>query len=415
MIIRRNRRGFLRNALGVSLGTSTLVGIDAIAPRFLLQAAKASGQASESILVVVQLSGGNDGLNTVIPFRDDEYRKQRPELSIGEGEVLGLTEDLGLHPAMRGFADLHEDGLLTIVQGVGYDQPNRSHFESMDIWHTCHRKTETRLDGWLGRFLEIAAPDGDVPALHFGRNQQPLALHSRQLRVPSVQSLDEFRLKGANRVEFRQLIEELAEPANSREEDDLLGFIETSTSSALVASRQVEHALKSYTSSFSYPETELAKKLSIVAQLIDSGLSTRIYYVELDGFDTHAAQAETHAILLKEWSDAVSTFVRDVTEHGHGDRVCVMSFSEFGRRVSENASGGTDHGAAAPMLLAGGGLQAGITGAQPSLTDLVDGDLKHSVDFRRVYAAVLRDWLLADPTEVIGGDFSPLSIFEPAV
>ncbi len=403
-----NRRRFIQSSLGASL----VVGVDSAAPNFLLRAAENSRPGDETILVVVQLSGGNDGLNTVIPFADDAYRERRPTLAIPSSDVLKLTDVAGLHPALRPMADLFEDGLLSIIQGIGYANPNRSHFESMDIWHTCRRKDEPRSHGWLGRFLDghATGAGGDVPAIHFGHGQQPLALAARDVRVPSVKALDEFKLKSQRQEAFRSLIEELAS-APARQTSDLLSFVQSSTSAALVASKRVEEASQDYATSVDYPETELARKLRIVAQLIDSGLATRIYYVELDGFDTHAQQADTHSILLREWGGAVSSFVRDVSDHGHADRVCVMSFSEFGRRVSENASGGTDHGAAAPLFLAGGGLKPGFHGEQPSLTDLEDGDLKYHTDFRQVYASILDDWLGVAPEPILGQDFPPLGIF----
>ncbi len=402
-----DRRRFLRTSLGASLA----VGVHARVPKFLLRAAEASSQNSERILVVVQLSGGNDGLNTVVPYANDIYQRSRPKLALGKSQVVKIDDEIGLHPELTGMRELLEQGRLTIVQGVGYEQPNRSHFESMDIWHTCQRKQEKRIDGWLGRFLDQASSasglsGGDVSALHFGRNQQPFALAARNIRVPSVTSLDEFQLRGSDREALRQLISSLPTQVN-----DLLSFVQSSTSAAMVASQRVAQASQGYKSETKYPESALAEKLRVVAQLIDSGFSTRIYYVELDGFDTHAQQAVAHGLLLKEWSGAVTAFINDLQTHGHAERVCVMNFSEFGRRLAENASEGTDHGAAAPMFLCGGGVQAGLVGSQPSLADLVDGDIQYSIDFRQVYATVLRRWLGADATQILGAEYADLPLF----
>lgn len=405
--MRTSRRDFLKDALRVS----AVLSIGAATPRFLLNAAAAAESTAngDSILVVVQLSGGNDGLNTVVPFSDDVYRKNRPKLALPETQVLKISDRFGLHPSLAGFRDLFDRGELGIVQGVGYPEPNRSHFESMDIWHTCHRKAERRPEGWLGRYLDASlAPRGqDVAALHLGSEAQPLALAGRRVRVPSVTSLDRFRLS-ANDPKLEQAVGEMA--AAERKADDLLGFVGTSAVGALAASREVERARGSYAASSEYPDTSLASKLKTIAQLIDAGLGTRVFYVTLDGFDTHAQQADTHALLLGELSGAVNAFLRDLDGHGHAPRVLVMCFSEFGRRVEENASAGTDHGAAAPMFLAGKKVKAGLVGEHPSMTDLENGDLKFHTDFRTVYAAVLENWLKWPSKEVLGETWTPADV-----
>lgn len=365
-------------------------------PSVLLRAASAPGRA-DRVLVVVQLSGGNDGLNTVIPFADDAYRRARPTLAVAD--ALKIDDAVGFHPALRGFADLLEAGRLAVVQGVGYPEPNRSHFESMDIWHTCrHKGREPRTEGWLGRALK---PGDDDPAIHLGGEPQPLALASATLRVPSIASLEEFKLHGE--VDASELVER-------PRDDDLLEFVRAGTASALASAARVAEAARSYRPAVEYPDTALAHKLRTVAQLVDAGLKTRVYYVMLDGFDTHAKQADAHAALLRILGDAVSAFDRDASEHGH--RVLTMAFSEFGRRLEENASAGTDHGAAAPMFLAGG-VRAGLVGEHPSLADLDEGDVKHHTDFRRVYAAVLEKWLSVESAPVLGGAFEPVEAIKP--
>ncbi|MCB9940756.1 MAG: DUF1501 domain-containing protein [Planctomycetaceae bacterium] len=406
--MRSNRREFLRT----TLGSSAILSLGATLPDFLRAAAATGTDDKDTILVVVQLSGGNDGLNTVIPFSDPAYKKARPTLAIPTSDVLKIDDTLGFHPSARGLADLLEDDSLAIVQGVGYDNPNRSHFESMDIWHTCQRKSDTRTTGWLGRYLDAtqANKSGASLALHLGHEKQPLALTATGVSVPSISSLESFRLNDSGDKEVRSTISKLA-ASKQDESDSLLGFLQSTTTVALAASQRVEQASRDYKTPVTYPDSELAKKLKTVAQLIDSGLGTRVYYVTLDGFDTHSQQPAAHAALLSQLGGAVSSFVKDIDHHGQSDRVAVLAFSEFGRRVAENASEGTDHGAAAPMFLAGKKVRAGLIGKHPSLTDLEDGDLKFHTDFRQVYATVLESWLGWPNESVLGGKFKTVEAF----
>lgn len=405
-----SRRQFLNSTAGV-------VSVSGVVPSFLFEAcAAAEGQSTESVLVVIQLSGGNDGLNTAVPFKNELYREARPTLAVAEDDVLKIGGELGFHPAARGLADLLEDGRLGIVQGVGYPEPNRSHFESMDIWHSCRRKGEARSDGWLGRFLTATRKTagqrksgGDVAAVHLGPEKQPLALASQDVPVPSIKSLDRFRLN-SDAALLRDAVAELA-AAPTATDNGLLDFVQASTQSALAASRRVEAAGKSYKPAVSYPESGLAQKLRTVAQLIDAGLQTRVYYVTLDGFDTHSQQAAAHAGLLRQFSDALAAFVGDLDAHGHGDRVATLAFSEFGRRLAENASEGTDHGAAAPLFVAGNLVRTGLIGEHPGLDDLLDGDVKFHTDFRQVYAGLLTDWLKVDSGPIVGMEYQPVALF----
>ena len=249
----------------------------------------------------------------------------------------------------------------------------------------------------------------DVAGLHLGSERQPLALAALHVQVPSVRSLDRFRLQDAGDVELRKTVEMLA-GVKGAAKSDLLDFIQANATAALASSKRISEALGRYKTSVKYPSTGLAESLKSVAQLIDAGLSTRVYYVALDGFDTHSEQKDAHAGLVGELSGALAAFVQDLSEHGHVDRVLVASFSEFGRRVRENASRGTDHGAAAPMFLAGGRVRAGLIGKHPSLTDLDDGDLKHHTDFRQVYAAILRDWLEWKTEAILDGKYEPVAV-----
>lgn len=418
-----SRRSFLKHAMS----SASLVALSPAIPQFLMSASARAAEASgETILVVVQLSGGNDGLNTLIPYADDAYLKGRPSLKIGKETVRKIDDYVGLHPSMEGMSKLLEGGQLGIVQGCGYPNPDRSHFSSMDVWHTADRETANtgmmsgsgpgaRATGWIGRCFDVQSlggAGGDLPGLHLGAgsNRLPLALVGADVRVASVQALEGFKLEDGGNARLRAAVQAAA-AAKRATGDDLISFLQRGTLSALQSSQQVQDSLKNYSTDISYPDTGLARRLKTVAQLIDAGLGTRVYYLELDGFDTHANQAAAHASLLTELSGALSAFSQDLDKHGHGKRVLTMTFSEFGRRVRENASQGTDHGAAAPMFLAGGRVKPGLLGKAPSLTDLDnEGDLKFTTDFRSVYAGVLEQWLGVASASVLGPGFAPLAV-----
>ncbi len=400
------RREFLK----ASAAGAAVLTFGGTAPHPLLAAARQN--RLDRILVVIELQGGNDGLNTVVPFSEDLYRKLRPRLAIPKASVLNIADGLGLHSSLRGFADLLEANQLAIVQGVGYDGPNRSHFESMDIWHTCQRKEETRVDGWLGRFLESKsnAAGTDPSALHLGGDKQPFALMSRTVRTPSIRSLEQFRLQGSEDMEFRKAVQELS--AVRREAgNDLLDFVQSSTSSAIAASERLSSTQDAAQSSVVWPQSGLSSQLQTVARLIRTGLQTSVYYVTLNGFDTHSQQPDLHSVLLKQLGDSVKALLAEVKEMGQSDRVAVMCFSEFGRRVQENASDGTDHGTAGPMFVAGAGVRPGLTGSHPKLTDLTDGDLRHHTDFRQVYAAVMEKWFGASSEAILKKAYTPVDVF----
>jgi uncharacterized protein (DUF1501 family) len=279
----------------------------------------------------------------------------------------------------------------------------------MDIWQTCQRKGSPRSTGWLGRFLDASRKptDIDAPAVHVGPEKQPLALAAESVRVPSFASPESFRLNDGDNGKLGAAIRELSNRGEGQS-DPLLSFVQSSTQSALATSDRIAKALRNYQTPIKYPESALAKNLKTIAQLIDAGLKTRVYYVELDGFDTHSQQPAAHAALLQQLGDAMRAFVDDVEHYGHGKRTLVMTFSEFGRRVAENASQGTDHGAAAPMFLAGTRVRAGLVGEHPNLDELEDGDIKFHTDFRQVYATLLERWLGWSGKSVLGGTFKPI-------
>lgn len=409
-----DRRDFLR--------TSALLGFGASVPTFLGKSALAAPTsdkpgAKDTILVVVQLTGGNDGLNTVIPFADPEYAKLRPNIGIKKDEAKKLTDSLGLHPAMGDFAKLHDDGALCVVQGVGYPNPDQSHFRSMDIWHAA--STEQSLtEGWIGKAFKEKA----VPGFHLAdstKESAPLALTGAPARIPSITSLEDFQLKVAaadpkEREKQKKLIESVS-GGGSVGKPDLLDFVKRTATTTYASTEKLASIGKNYTPKVPYPTTALATRLKLAAQLIDAGVGARLFYVSLDGFDTHAGQGGAtgaHANLLETVSGAISAFYRDLAARGHGERVCVMTFSEFGRRAKENGSKGTDHGSGAPLFLVGGRVKAGVVGDHPSLTKLEDGNLKHHTDFRTVYAAVLNELLGVDAAKVLGKGFPPAKVFK---
>ncbi len=410
-----SRRDFLK--------ASTLLGFGATVPGFLSRTAFAApdagkGGAKETILVVVQLTGGNDGLNTVIPFADAEYAKCRPTIGIKKADVLKLNDSLGLHPFMKEMAKLYEDKKLCVVQGVGYPNPSQSHFRSMDIWQTGTTK-ENVVEGWLGQSLKQKA----APGFHLaasGTEAAPLALAGAPARVPSIASLEDFQLKtaatnAADSATQKKLIDAVTAGRQSvSEAPDLLDFVRQTATTTYASSAKLAKIGKDYEPKSPYPATPLANRLKLAAQLIDAGIGAHLFYVTLDGFDTHAGQGGAtgaHDSLLGTVSGAIAAFVNDLTARGHGDRLCVMTFSEFGRRAKENGSAGTDHGSGAPLFLAGGKVKAGIIGDHPSLTKLDDGNLIHALDFRSVYAAILTDWLGVDAKKVLGGEFAAAKVF----
>lgn len=403
-----DRRRFLRQISGAGVA----LGIGSALPRVLWEAAASQRvDDGERFVVVIQLSGGNDGLNTIAPYADDRYVAARKTLHLRADQVLRIDDRLGWHPGCAGVAELLQAGKLSVVQGVGYANPNRSHFESMDIWHSCRGKEGRRSEGWLGRALDeqLAGTVLTDPAAFFlGGTKLPAALVSRSVPVPTLDSPERFRLRESDAEALGEVLTPVKDM--SEQADELTAFLEQSTDAALSASRRVAEALSRGEGASRYPNTPLAGKLRTVGQLIDAGLKTRIFYVELDGFDTHAQQGEAHASLLQQWSDALSAFANDLQGMGRFEDALVLTFSEFGRRVEENASEGTDHGAAAPVFLAGGGVQGGVIGELPSLEDLDDGDLRYHTDFRQVYATILEGWLGWESSRIVGEGFPPLDL-----
>ena len=404
-----NRREFLRN--------SSLVACGLTVPTFVRRTASAAPTADRSgakdtILVVVQLTGGNDGLNTVIPFNDPDYAKYRPTLKVPTDQVKKLNDAVGLHPSLDGLAELWQDRSLSVIQGVGYPNPDQSHFRSMDIWQAAST-APTLTEGWVGKALKTMP---NAPAFHLAATNEsaPLALTGAPVRAPSITSLADFQLKtidGASKdgKDQRSLIENVSQPGGK---PGLLDFVKRTAVNTYASSKRLQEIAKNYEPKTAYPQTGLANRLKLAAQLISADLGARVFYVSIDGFDTHANQAAAHPGLLAEVSGAITAFWKDMAAQGHKDRLAVMTFSEFGRRAKENGSRGTDHGSGAPMFLVGGKIKPGVVGAHPSLAKLEDGNLAHHTDFRQVYADVLDQWLGVSSKEVLGERYKALDLFQ---
>ena len=433
------RRDFLRHSLLTGALSWTVPAF--LANTFSALQAKAADAAVQSptgkdatILVVLQMAGGNDGLNTVVPYANDDYRKARPSLRLGADDVLKLNDEFGLHPSLKGFKALFDAGQLGIVQGIGYPNPNRSHFRSTEIWQTASDSEKFERHGWIGRYFDNACPGADpTVGVTIGR-QTPQAFSSQSGKGVSLDNPQNYRLQpGRGAPEEMQAATETMMRLNDPDDDHSansggsigaiagaspapgespLDYLERVALDARVSSDRIRAVAAKGTNQASYPASQLAGSLKLVAQLISGGLPTRIYYVSQGGYDTHTNQLPTQQRLLGELGDALKAFLDDLKAQGHGERVLVMTFSEFGRRVAENANNGTDHGAAAPMFLAGPRVKAGLLGRYPSLAlaDLHNGDLKYTVDFRTVYAGVLEQWLGTQSPPILGRKFQSLPV-----
>ena len=407
-----SRRDFLRKGLygiGVTAGLPVL--LDRTSAALTAQALQGTSAESrpERILVVVELSGGNDGLNTVVPFGDDEYYRVRPNLGIPASRVIPIADGYGLHPSMAGFERLYKDGMLGVVHGCGYDNPSLSHFSSMGFWHTGVPNGGEPL-GWLGRLAD-GAYDHDAQGnmiVNIG-TRQSLAVQARRHQPLVFNDPRSFRRVGSESE--KQAIERLRPKAP---DNPALEFLASTADNAVESGQFVRDASAGYRTPVDYGIGGLSPQLRQVAALIDAGMSTRLYYVAYQGnsFDTHVHQADPHARLLAYSADAIRGFMDDLKRLGRAGDVAMMVFTEFGRRVEENASLGTDHGTATPMFVVGPGVAGGLHGRHPSLTDLDDGNLKMTTDFRRVYASMIEGWLgFEDSASILKGSFEPMRLF----
>ncbi|HXX41716.1 MAG TPA: DUF1501 domain-containing protein [Chthoniobacterales bacterium] len=436
----QTRRKFLRTSMLGAAATWTLpvflektfFTLDAMAADSLTQAVTGK---DGTVLVVLQMAGGNDGLNMVVPYADDAYHVARPRLRFAPENILRIDNYIGLNPKLTGLKSLFDDGHLAVVQGVGYPNPNRSHFRSTEIWQTASDADRNLSDGWLGRYFDNCCSGADPTVGVAIGDETPQAFAAKNPTGVTFSRPEQFRFRSsepnngrmsAEEFFFRQLnenggTEETAVSANGgasigaiagKTKSDLstLDFLQRTALDAQLSSDKILAIARKYKSSIVYPPGQLSASLNIIAQMIAGGLSTRVYYASQGGFDTHAGQINSHERLMTEFNDAIAAFISDLKQQGNFNRVLLMTFSEFGRRVQENANGGTDHGAAAPMFVVGGAVKPGLFGKYPSLIDLDHGDLKFNTDFRSVYGTVLDQWLKAPSQAVLGRKFPALGL-----
>ncbi len=377
-----NRRNFL--AL-----TGTFTGGSLLLPNFLYSFGSQNNLVlGEQCVVFVQLNGGNDGLNTFIPFEDALYYNLRPAIALSKTEVLNSAQGMAFHPALKGFANMQQSGDLSVVQNVGYPNPVRSHFRSQEIWQTAPTNQEYLNDGWLGRYLDLQCKEHQPTAGINIDNIDNLALKGDEPNSITVKDPSRFKTKN------------IAESDDQLSENPQLDFVRKVANSVVEGSDDIQKALaKSTTSDVIYPKTGLAKNLEWISKLIKGNLNSKVYYTSLGGFDTHDNQLPIHKNKLTDLNDAVFSFYEDLKKSQQLQNVTIVVFSEFGRRVKDNGRG-TDHGTAAPMFIIGGNNRGKIIGNNPNLSDLENGDLKHEIDFRSVYASLLQNKLNFDSTKI---------------
>ena len=367
---------------------------------------------AQRTLVVVQLSGGNDGLNAVVPYGNGLYYQLRPQIGIAANQVLHLDEQVGLHPNLKSFKTLYDQKQLAIIQGVGYPNASRSHFRSMEIWHTARPDLSMPNQGWLGAFMAEVYKVGESPfqCVNFG-SSVPQALLTEHAPVAALQDTTSFQFLVDRRLPtmkdplLKTFGQVYTKPAKKTPALELVANTWDTTSHGVDVLAGIS---EKYQPATPYPNNPFGKTLQQVAQMLASDVGTRVFYVQLGGFDTHANEKPAHANLMSQLADSLAAFQADLEGHGRADQVLTMGFSEFGRQVKENGSQGTDHGAAGPMFVLGKNVKGGLYGNNPDLKNLEDGDLRHTVDFRSVYATVIEDWLGAPSKDVLGSNFDRL-------
>ncbi|RXP45932.1 DUF1501 domain-containing protein [Lutibacter sp. HS1-25] len=355
-------------------------------------------------LVIVQLSGGNDGLNTVIPYNNDIYYKNRPSINI-KNDILKLNNELALHPNLAPIKNLYDQGYLTIVNNVGYPNPNRSHFRATDIWQTASGSNEYLSAGWLGRYLDIYGKN-PYNAIEVD-DSLSLVMKGNKLNGMAVQNANQL-YQNAQDPYFKKVLEN---HTNQHLSEDNLGYLYKTMIAAENSAKYIYNTTKTYNSTQTYPENPLAKQLKTAAEFINSGLDCKVLYTSLGGFDTHFNQKARQEKLLSVYAESIAAFVKDLQVNNTFKDTLILTFSEFGRRVKQNAANGTDHGTANNVFIIGENLkQKGIYNEAPNLNDLDEnGDLKYSVDFRSIYATILQNWMHVDDKSILNETFKPLS------
>jgi uncharacterized protein (DUF1501 family) len=380
--------------------------------RALAQAPLAgSAPSDDRVLVLVNLAGGNDGLNTVVPYAMPQYYRYRPTIGVPQSDVLRLNDEVGFNPSLKSLKAMFDRGEVAVIQGVGYPKPDHSHFRSQEIWQTADPDGYDST-GWIGRYLDASRPAKDhlfdavaiAPVL-------PELFGARTVDVPAIDGdlrgygLASDRTRGGAGA-FRAMLADASLPFTS----PYLAKVTEIEADAQRGSEELPKLIAGYKPEAQYPATNLGRSLALAAQMIGSKLGTRVVYVTHGSFDTHTYQKPTQDRLLAQLADALSAFYADLAAHGDDGRVLTMTFSEFGRRVAENASRGTDHGEAAPVFLIGGGVKGGVYGRHPSLDVLDNGDITYTTDFRSVYATVIERWLGRSPTGILSAPFPTLPV-----
>jgi uncharacterized protein (DUF1501 family) len=400
------RRDFLASGL---LATSAGLVVPPVLAKGVL-AATQEGSHNDHVLVVLQLAGGNDGLNTVVPYADPAYHDARPQLGVAPETVLKLDASIGLSPSLPGVKALYDTGRVALVQGVGYDKPTYSHFEALRIWQDADPQRRGG-EGWLGRLLatQAEATQSALAACALGEVSTPAEMRAQDATVSVIESAESYGVQGG-------AAREKTAPALYRRTPGAYGALFDQALSTAEAGIAAIRGGGAYTPAAQYGGTAggVGASLQLAAQMIVTQPGVKICHVALGGFDTHQDEDQRQAALLKEVDQAVSAFLKDLDAHAAAQRVVLMTWSEFGRRVRENGSRGTDHGSAAPMLVIGAPVRGGLYGEAPSLTDLDDGNLKHTTDFRSVYQAMLADWLGADAQRVLGARFPAIPLLRSA-
>ncbi len=404
------RKDFVGSALSVAfLGGSGSAALAQAAGAPVLPSASRSVDP-DNVLVVVQMQGGNDGLNTVVPWSDDAYHRVRPAIGIPPAQVLKLNDRIGFNPALKGLDELYKRGRVALVQGVGYPNPNRSHFEATQIWETASPDRPQQY-GWLGRYLDrrfaTAKPKSLFEAVALG-DTLPAALVAAHVEVPAIGALGAYAYNTGRDLASKQSAGVLYDGARAGQ-SPYLSLIATTAREAYHGGDVLRAQTAAFTNQATYANNGFAQQLALAARLIGSSAGAKIVFVSLGSFDTHAGQRAQQDRLLGYLGDGLLSFYGDLSAHGLDKNVLTLTFSEFGRRVQQNASAGTDHGTAMPLFAVGGGVKGGIYGEHPSLTDLDHGDLRFSQDFRSVYATVIENWLGRDPVAVLGGRYPALA------
>ena len=410
------RRAMLTRGVG-------LMGVGALAPGYLLRAAAAASDPAgdaqgtdHRVAVVLQLSGGHDSLSELVPYSDKAYHEARQATRIGEDEVIRINDQLGLHPNLKGFKDLLDDGAFAAIPGVGYPKPNYSHFTSTDIWHFADRRGRELPAGWIGRAVDHRFSDVNDPklAIAVGTGSAPLAIKGRKHPGLAINNPESWRYTGVGGNTKAASLYRALNTSKQMQGSEAQSFVGRTAEIANEASQTIRELAAAHKPKVEYPSTSLGRNLRTIAGQIVGGLSTRVYFTFQGGYDTHRGQRANHDKRMTELNDAVYAFVHDLKQHGQADRVLLFTTSEFGRRVKENGSEGTDHGAAASLYMFGPAVKPGIHGTFPSLTDLQGGgggSLKHTVDFRSIYATVLEKWLKIPCASVLGETYPLIECF----